>query len=85
MCLCVCVLSLFSGISPPFCSFRVRVNPTSAVLYQLRHLTSKRLEDKWPNWYSTARVLYKTSAPVQELIRVPQSVCRTLPVTPLDR
>ena len=34
----------------------------SAVLYQLCHFSSKRLEEKWHNWYSTALFLYKTSA-----------------------
>jgi len=29
-----------------------------AVLYQLCHLSSKRLEEKWHNWYSTAPFLY---------------------------
>ena len=36
----------------------------SAVLYQLCHISSKRLEEKWHNWYSTALFLYKTSAPL---------------------
>jgi len=34
-----------------------RVNP-STVLYQICHFTSKRLEEKWHNWYSTALFLY---------------------------
>jgi len=29
-----------------------------AVLYQVCHFSSKRLEEKWHNWYSTARFLY---------------------------
>ena len=31
----------------------------SAVLYQLCHVSSKRLEEKWHNWYSTALFLCK--------------------------
>ena len=37
-----------------------RVNP--AVVYQLCHFSSQRLEEKWHNWYSTALFLYTTSA-----------------------
>ena len=35
-----------------------RVTP-STVLYQMCHFTSKRLNEKWHNWYSTALFLYQ--------------------------
>ena len=31
------------------------------VLYQLCHFSSKRLDEKWHNWYSTSPFLYKNS------------------------
>jgi len=40
----------------------------------LCHFFSKRLEEKWHNWYSTARFLYNTSAFWKALTRLPQSL-----------
>jgi len=39
----------------------VPVVPLFAVLYQLCHFSSTRLEVKWHNWYSTALFLHKTA------------------------
>jgi len=38
----------------------------SAVLYQLCHFSSKRFEEKWHNWYSTALFIY-TSNPTDSV------------------
>ena len=43
------------------CSDKSGLQRKSAVLYQLCHFSSKRLEEKWHNWYSTALFLCKTS------------------------
>jgi len=39
---------------------RIHTLEESAVLYQLCHFSSKRLEEKWHNWFSTALFFYKT-------------------------
>jgi len=51
------------------------------VMYQLCHFPSKRLEEKWHNWYNTALFLYKTSAFWKALTRLPQSYVRVVPLS----
>jgi len=43
-------------------------------------LSSKRVEEKWHNWYSTALFLYETSAPGEALTRMPRRVVSSRPL-----
>jgi len=66
-------ISSVSTTSVPLSGLPYTMQRKSAVLYQLCHFPSKRLEEKWHNWYSSALFLYKTSARGGALTRMPQS------------